>query len=200
MKLPTIDTIVALNSVANKFHNDFVPMIVTTFLLFLKSSHYENEDRKELAQLKLILYVCYFSVVVDFLLIFISWKKGPKYWKTAAPFLYLVLIGISDLLLPLVNICLQFYFLFDKSIQMRNKNFESWAIAYQVLCFEKICSLFLTIRTTVINDAIIFYNIRKQIENLTDEEIHKMYYEPGLLEDSQAKAIRINQMMLVSEI
>ena len=51
----------------------------------------------------MILYSNYTSVVVDFFLIFISWKKGPKCWKAAAPFLYLGLTVIVYILFPLMN-------------------------------------------------------------------------------------------------
>jgi len=110
-------------------------------------------------------------VVVDVLLIFISWKKGPKYWKTAAPFLYLGLIVISDIILPLMNLSVFFYYLFDKSIKMRDSNFESWALSYAVLCIAKILELMFELRTLVINDSIMFYKLRNEIElnQLTDE-------------------------------
>jgi len=39
MKLPSVDTLVALAAIANKFHNDFVPSMVTIFLVWIPNSH-----------------------------------------------------------------------------------------------------------------------------------------------------------------
>ena len=44
MKLPTIDTLVALTTVANTFHSDLVPALVTTVLYFVPSSHQKVEN------------------------------------------------------------------------------------------------------------------------------------------------------------
>jgi len=43
-KLPSIDTLTALTIIANKFHNDFVPSIVTIFLVWAPNSHMLDED------------------------------------------------------------------------------------------------------------------------------------------------------------
>jgi hypothetical protein len=51
----------------------------------------------------MILISNYSSVFIDFILIFISWKKGPNWWKAVAPFIYLVFTVFVYILLPLVN-------------------------------------------------------------------------------------------------
>jgi hypothetical protein len=44
VKLPTIDTIVALTTVANTFHSDLVPGLVTSVLCYSPSSRQQNEN------------------------------------------------------------------------------------------------------------------------------------------------------------
>jgi len=44
VKLPTIDTLVALTTVANTFHSDLVPGLVTSVLCFTPGSHQKGED------------------------------------------------------------------------------------------------------------------------------------------------------------
>jgi len=136
------------------------------------------------------------------MMIFISWKKGPKWWTTAAPFLYLGLIVISDIILPVVNISLLIYYLFDPNIKMRESNFESWAISFAVLCIAKILEFFISLKSSVIDGAVAFYRLRKEIQTnaYTDEMIHKKFFEPEPNEDSHAKLLRLNKMNLLAEI
>jgi len=121
---------------------------------------------------------------------------------TAAPFLYLGLIVTSDIILPLLNVSVLVYYLFDKNIKMRDSNFQSWAISFSVLCIAKILEFFISIRTSVIDGAVTFYKLRKEIEicELTDEMIHKKFFEPEPNEDSQARLLRLNKMNLLAEI
>jgi hypothetical protein len=44
VKLPTIDTIVALTAVANAFHSDLVPGLVTSVLCYSPGSHQKDEN------------------------------------------------------------------------------------------------------------------------------------------------------------
>ena len=109
----------------------------------------------------MILYCNYTSVVVDFFLIFISWKKGPKCWKAAAPFLYLGLTVIVYILFPLMNFGMQIYITANPSIQNRESYFESWAIFYAVLCISKLLEFWFSIKPSIVKDSIAFYVLRK---------------------------------------
>ena len=75
-KLPQVDTILALHEIATAWHTQFVPWIVSNMLIFLISSSQFPVPGID-QEIYVVLFCNYVSVVMIFMLLFISWKKGP---------------------------------------------------------------------------------------------------------------------------
>jgi hypothetical protein len=106
-RLPTLDSILAMNDIAVSFHTECVPCVVSSFLNYSRLSFQSNNNTKEAFQLKIILVSQYIALVCVSILIFRTWKTGPDWWVRNAPKLYFCLLMIVYLILPSLNILVE---------------------------------------------------------------------------------------------
>lgn len=85
-----------------------MPLIVSLYIWIWMS-----KDIKEIpgvnTNLAVILMVNIATVIMMFMLIFVSWKKGSKCWQKFAPKLYLIMVWICYIVIPIGIIGLSGY-------------------------------------------------------------------------------------------
>ena len=104
-QLRSVDTLVALKLVLNKFTNQFVPFS-TTIIIFFENLFGEPLIPQEMLIYKVCMITGTLSFIDNFLQLFVSWKKGPRCWRKFAPYFYLFNLHCTYVLYPLGMITL----------------------------------------------------------------------------------------------
>jgi hypothetical protein len=99
-QLPNIDTIIAIQEVANAFNACWVPFFMSIFNYMLK---YYNLDPVLVFQLSMIMISNSISAPCITILVFIHWKKGPEWWLKISPKIYFTFLILIFMILPLIN-------------------------------------------------------------------------------------------------
>jgi hypothetical protein len=98
----------ALKELNFLFINAITPLACSETLKLLSVPNFIMSE-EILMQLDCINYTAAISLVIYFLLVFVSYKEGFSFWKKVAPYIYLVLNLIVFILIPVINICWTFY-------------------------------------------------------------------------------------------
>ena len=104
-------------------------------------------------------------------MIFVPWKKGNKYYLKISPYLFYLLITTNYIIIPFGNIVLSAYFTLNPSYDLKAKPLESWVIFFTVLCFCRMVEYFTDVKKVVMDDAKVYLETRKAMENGKLDEI-----------------------------
>lgn len=103
-KIPQIDTLVALKSINDAWNNECLPLIMSNFIFFgVPSTQRFESVYWILVQEQIITASCYVSTFIIFILVFISWQKGPLLWIRFSPYFYYTILLIVYIILPVMN-------------------------------------------------------------------------------------------------
>ena len=165
-KTSNIDTLLALQKLANAFHNEAVPLIISTVLLLSPGNVLPDGTVRTFGgnqlqfQQLLILVSNYINTLFIAILIFVSWKKGPAWWTKISPYLFFALLVFVYFVVPFLNVVLAMALILFPNINLRQSMFESWAAFYMSLQIIKIFDYFFTIRREYLHDAKMFIATR----------------------------------------
>lgn len=173
-KLPSIDTMIALNLAGTSFHTEYVPAFVSTILYFNKSGQQENPIGVMDLSLKCVLVSSWIGTICVSILIFVSWQKGSELWKKCAPYIFYGLIILVFLILPAINITIQIFEICYPALDLKKSFFESWLCFYMVVCVTRIIEFFVSIRRSWIADARTYMETRSRVESLNGTEVKKL--------------------------
>jgi hypothetical protein len=134
-----------------------------------------SNDIKEIPgvifNLAMILMVNIATVIMMFMLIFVSWKKGSKCWKKVAPKLYLMMVWTCYILIPIAIIVLAvYYFVSERAILHESAN-ETWVVCYCFLCCSRICEFFFFINKVFVHDAKVYLMVREMMDKARLDEV-----------------------------
>lgn len=101
----------------------------------------------------MILISNYISVIFTIILIFASWKKGPKWYIKIAPYLFFGMLLTVYIFVPLMNIGYNIASWVIPGIDNRANFYESWVLLYFVLNIARLLSFFTSIRRTFLAEA-----------------------------------------------
>lgn len=82
------------------------------------------------------------------MLIFVHWRKGPKWWTKIAPILFYSLTWLLFVVLPLSNICVAIAYLVSESNKVKaddKKSADLKTLEHQILVLLTQYSLFYTL-------------------------------------------------------
>ena len=173
-QLPDVDTIVAIKEVADEFAAQYVPFIVSIIIFFQPNG---TNTGKLYWTLKMILLSNMASVFCITFLVFVSWKKGPAWWTNISHYFFFILLLLNYILIPLANIAVFVYYIFDPSIDLKAEPIESYIIFFTVICFARILEYVTLVRRTVVLDARIFLQQKQVMMSKTTEELRNQIFE-----------------------
>lgn len=101
-QLSNTDTILAIVEVANTFNAQCIPLFVS-IVLFVEHND-TGKGTPLFFQMAVILGSNTVSVLIITILIFVSWKKGPRWWTDVSHFTFGSLIFIVFLVIPIANV------------------------------------------------------------------------------------------------
>lgn len=99
-QLPTIDTIFAIIDVSNAFTGQLVPLLAGLWLNDLYNIHSDKFSWS----LALILISNVISVICITVMVFVSYKKGPKWWTKISISVFRKLVLTNYVIVPVTNI------------------------------------------------------------------------------------------------
>ena len=108
----------------------------------------------------MILVSNYISVVFTIIMIFVSWKKGPKWYRRIAPYLFFAMLLTVYIFVPLLNIGYNVSTWVMPGVDNRSNFYESWVLLYFVFNIARILSFFTSIRRTFLSEAKTYNEIR----------------------------------------
>lgn len=152
-QLPNVDTIIAIKEVVDAFCAQLVPFFVSMLIFFQPNG---TNTGQLFWQLELILVSNLLSVAAISFLVFVHWKKGPRWWKAISHKVFTVLLLTNYIFIPGTNILVSFIFIFNPSVDLKQEPVESYVVFFMVICFSRVLEYFTLIRKTVIMDAKIF--------------------------------------------
>ena len=104
------------------------------------------------------------TVIMMFILIFVSWKKGSKCWKKVAPKLYLMMVWTCYILIPIGIIGLSSYYFIADFERLKQSSNETWVVCYTFLCGSRIIEFFFLINKVFVHDAKVYLTVREMMD------------------------------------
>lgn len=175
-QLPNIDTIIAIQEVANAFGAQIVPLVVSTYI-FLQPN--ETNGGVLYFQLIIIILSNFLSAICITFLIFVHWKKGPEWWLKVSDKVFFLFLMLNYLIIPFINIAITLYFIFNPTINLKQKSIESYIVFFFVICFMRMVEYVTIVRRTVLLDARVFLQVREEEKNKTAEELKEALMAEG---------------------
>ena len=111
-------------------------------------------------QLEVILVSNYVSVCFTIIMIFVPWKKGPKWYTKIAPYVFFGMLLTVYIFVPLLNIGYNIATWVIPGLDNRANFYESWVLFYFIVNVARILSFFTSIRCTFLAEAKIYNEIR----------------------------------------
>ena len=155
-------------------------------------------------EIYVILFCNYCSVIMIFMLLFISWKKGPEWWTSRSPKIYYGMVLTMFVILPSINFIWSFYTICDPRLPLRDSPNENWIVLYTVICVARIIEYFTTIRKVHIHDARIFIETQKQMKETNIEQLEEFIQtgeaeKAGVLASHEQKRKTVHMKAMASE-
>jgi hypothetical protein len=87
-------------------------------------------------------------------LVFVEWKKGPKWYTKASPIIFFTFVLLNFLIVPIANIVYFFILAFGvPGFAVKQVFVESWVIFFLIVSMSRIFDFFFVIRRSVLIDA-----------------------------------------------
>lgn len=116
------------------YFNAFVPTFVTVILYMYENVMRCTPNELQNKQLYLIVITGSISFIIIIFVIFVDYKKGSAFWTRWAPTTYLILIQLSYLIMPWINLT---YFLFAWYYgcfeEISGWNMNTWIVSYNTM-------------------------------------------------------------------
>lgn len=109
--LPETDALTANKNEINLFSSFLIPLVVLTEVPGI------DRESRTIKFLTWSTSISFFAILV---LIFVHWRKGPKWWTKIAPILFYSLSWLLFVVLPLSNICVAIAYLVVKSNEAKD--------------------------------------------------------------------------------
>lgn len=118
----------------------WIPFFISTYLKI-------QPNRTNVGFLKLqlntILAFNIISATSITFLVFIEWKKGPKWYLKVSPLIFFTLTLLNFIIVPVANIGFFIYFCFiNKGFLVKEIFIESWVVFFVVVSFSRIFEFF----------------------------------------------------------
>ena len=155
--MPNIDTIIAIQEVANAFNSMWVPTIISIVLYYQKDG---SNQSPLFFQLTVIVVSNVLGAPAIFVLVFIHWKKGSVWYQKISPYIFGSLLFFVFLLMPLLNIIIAVILIIDPNISLLNQQIESYVVFFLVLYSIRVIEFFTWVRKSVFDDARTFLSSR----------------------------------------
>ena len=152
-QLPGIDTIVAIQEVANAFGAQIIPLVVGMYIYIQKNN---TNNGVLFWELKMILFSNLISALCITYLIFVPWKKGPEWYLKHSHKVFFVLLVTNYLVLPIINNIAFIYFITDPQVDLKKESIESYIVFFNIVCFMRIVEYVVIVRRTVWLDAKVY--------------------------------------------
>ena len=123
-----------------------------------------------------ILVVSFISFLIVIPHIFISWRKGPKWWVTISPFVYFAMLLLSYIIMPSI-IVIYTVVLILAPTQFYTDYYSSWNIMYCTIACCQFVSFFVVIKKTIMSQIKIYKDIKEkkrkaeEIPPLTEKKV-----------------------------
>jgi hypothetical protein len=158
-QLPSVDTVSAIRPMLNVFNSITVPGFVAIFLLFAPTGTTE-------CNIPLVSYASLLSTISVLIMIFVHWRKGPKWWTTYSPKIYYLLLVMVFILIPVVCLAnMTVIFVMSDNFKL----VRVFAFFFTVTFLVRPVEFYGLIWKTVGYEAKFFLNIKSQ--NLNVEEL-----------------------------
>ena len=108
--LPETDALTANKDEINLFSSFLIPLVVLIEVPDVGTEIGEDFNFASQSSIKFLKWstaISFFAIIV---LIFVHWRKGPKWWTKIAPILFYSLTWILFIALPLINIGIVIFF------------------------------------------------------------------------------------------
>ena len=102
-QMASTDSIEAMSQLLSQYQGFVIPFLVSAYCLFTNIR--DGTPPAMLRNVKDFLYFQAIQVFCVHFLIFVSWKKGPKWWLKIAPTLFMGMIVLTYILIP-IGICI----------------------------------------------------------------------------------------------
>lgn len=116
-QIPTIDTILAIRGVVDAFNSQFVPLVVSLFLV--------SEDNNGLQKgnpcfLELMIILCsnVSGSIMALCMIFVHWQKGSERWKKISPRILIGIVAMLYFVIPAINIIAFFFLILQRDFKL----------------------------------------------------------------------------------
>jgi hypothetical protein len=103
-------------------------------------------------------------------MIFVPWKKGPAWYLKFSHVLVYSLLLTNYLIIPLGNLGLAMFFIFDPYYDLKMQSVQSWVVFFNVVCVSRVFEFFTTVRKTVLEDAHNYIAAQKLLKGNTGGE------------------------------
>lgn len=145
-----MDTIIAIQEVANAFTAQYIPLVVSCYLFFQPN---DTNNGKLFWTLQVILTSNIISGGCITFLIFVNWKKGPDWWLKISHFVFYVMLLMNYIIVPLINVLISIFYIVTPLVNLKSESIETYIIFFTVVCIMRIIEYFILIRRTVLLDA-----------------------------------------------
>jgi len=170
-QLPDIDTIIAIQEVANAFGAQMIPLVVGLYIYCQPN----NTNHPPLYwELKMILFSNLLSAICITYLIFVPWKKGPAWYLKHSHKVFFVLLVTNYLVLPIINNIAFIYFIFLPTVDLKKEAIESYIVFFNVVCFMRIVEYVVIVRRTVWLDAKVYLQMREEEASMSKDELQSL--------------------------
>ena len=103
-------------------------------------------------------------------MIFVPWKKGPAWYLKFSHVLVYSLLLTNYLIIPLGNLGLAMFFIFDPNYDLKMQSVQSWVVFFNVVCVSRVLEFFTTVKKTVLEDAHNYIAAQKLLKGNTGGE------------------------------
>jgi hypothetical protein len=200
-QLPGVDTIIAIQEVANAFNAQYVPMIVSMFLFFQPNNTNTGTLYWQLTFIAATQLVSCFCITF---LIFVHWKKGPDWYLKYSHKVFFILLLLNYLILPGLNVAFFLFYIIWPGINLKQQSIESYIIFVSIVCLMRIFEFVTLIRRSVLLDAKIFLetakNVHEQSAEALKEELLKASEDEQNMSNERRATINMTKEILGEKV
>jgi hypothetical protein len=118
-------------------------------------------------------------------LVFVEWKKGPKWYVKAAPIIFFSFLLLNFLIVPIANIVYFFILAFGvPGFSVKLVFIESWVIFFLIVSMTRIFDFFFVIRRSVLVDARNYLAAQKLLKE-EEKELDEILIEDDTASSSE---------------
>lgn len=105
------------------------------------------------------------------------WKKGPEIWLQVSPIIFYCVVILNYLVIPAVNIVMSIVLFIDPDFVLTQQTTETFVIFFFVICVMRVVEFFTLIRRSVLLDAKIYLESKREFSGYSKQELKKLMEE-----------------------